>query len=93
MCITLSLVGMDIHEQHVGEREGAEELDITSSLLRMDMHERPYMSSTYVSKCASLFPLRRAREGRRGVRGMVDKWWLEMYSCMDMRQAMFHVSW
>ena len=69
MCITLSLVGMDIHEQHVGEREGAEELDITSSLLRMDMHERPYMSSTYVSKYVSLFPLRRAREGRRGVRG------------------------
>ena len=46
MCVTLFLVGMDIHEQHVGEREGAEELDITSSLLRMDMHERRELVST-----------------------------------------------
>ena len=48
--------------------------------------------------CACIFvhvflQLRREREGRRGVRGMVDKWWVEMYSCMNMRQAMFHVLW
>ena len=26
------------------------------------------------------------REGRRGARGMVDKWLVEMYSCMIIRQ-------
>ena len=44
MCATLSLVGMDIHEQHVGEREGAEELDnvahVENGHARATIHEQ-----------------------------------------------------